>query len=67
MEIALYRGERLLERTNTTFFEIDSDHKPRDIAIAADGVTRIRLSLLNFHGHSAGLSDVEVITRRPGD
>jgi hypothetical protein len=67
LEIALYDGPRLLARTTTSFLAIDPDHNVRDLAIAAKGVTRVRFSLLNFHGNAAGLADVEVITTTPGD
>jgi hypothetical protein len=67
LAIALYRDERLLATTNTTFAAISPEHRARKIAISAAGVTRIRFTLLNFHGQGAGLAEVEVVTRPPAD
>jgi len=64
LDIELLRDQSVRARTRVTFDAIEVDHRPREVAIAARDVNRVRLTIASFHGRGGGLADVQVLTAK---
>ena len=61
LEIALFRAERLLDSRRVSFERASRSAEQKTVEVASEGVTRIRLTALSYHGRGAGLADVRVV------
>ncbi len=61
VDVELYRGDKVVAKAQTTFEAIDTAPVPRTIPIAADGVTRVRVTIRSHHGQGAGLAEIELV------